>query len=131
MKRIKKSNNLSIADMIKLFGIRKFEFHSDYTLEKKQEFFSGFRKLLEDLGFGKEESTIEIYSFGRPSDRNGEPITTKEKNIKKLFDKHFFFQNEDCMVDVVFGKSRIFLIIATKKDRQQEISRKVQKFCSY
>ena len=117
--------------MIKIFGISKFELHNYYNLEKKQEFFAGFRKLLTELGFGREDSNPIINRFGRPTDSMGEAIQTKEDDIKEYVDRHEFFDNKDYMIDIVFGKERIFLIIATKRDRQQEISQKVQKFCSY
>ncbi len=117
--------------MVKIFGVAKSEFHNYYELDKKQKFFSGFRKLLVDLGFAEDDSNDPtIYGFGRPRDNYGEAITTKEVDIQDLVDEHYFWQNNYYMVDVIFGKAKIFLIIATKKDRQQEISQKVKKFCS-
>ena len=117
--------------MVKIFGLSKFEYHSDYILEKKQEFLSGFRKFLVDIGFGEESSNFEIYSFARPLDKDGEPDASKEISISKLVDQHYFFQNNDYMIDLVIGKQKIFLMISTTKDRQEEISVKVQKFCSF
>ena len=116
---------------IKIFGLRKTEKHSNYELEKRQEFFSGFRKLLVDLDFGDESSNIEIYGFGRPSGDDGEPILTKEDDIAKYIDRHYYFENDSFRVDVIFGKEKIFLIINSDKDRQEKISEKVQKFCSF
>src|SRR3990172_6351409 len=114
---------------IKIFSLGKFEFHNYYVLEKKQEFFTGFRQFLEDLGLGRKDSTYEIYSFGRPEDGMGEPITTKEEEIKFYIDKHFYFENKEYFIDVVFGNDRIFLMIHSKHDKEKEISEKIQKFC--
>lgn len=120
------------ANPVKILGISKSKKHGCYTLEKKQRFFSGFRKFLADLGFGEEESAFEIYSFARPVDKKwGEPIIYREDDIKKYVDMRFHFSSKDYLIDVVFGKSRIFLIISTDKDRQEFISEKIQKFCSY
>jgi|TARA_Y100000310_G_C19976503_1_gene487825 hypothetical protein len=117
--------------MVKIFGLSKFEFHTFYELGKEQDFFSGFRKFLVNMEFGEENSNYEIYSFGRPDDKDHEPDTSKEENIKDYVDKHYFYQNDKYMIDLVFGKEKIFLMIASKKDKQQEISEKVQKFCSF
>ena len=116
---------------IKIFGLRKTEKHSNYELEKKQEFFSGFRKLLMDFGFGDESSNIEIYGFGRPSGDDGEPILTEEEDINKYIDRHFYFENENFRIDIIFGNEKIFLIINSDKDKQDKVSEKVQKFCSF
>ncbi|MFH0936137.1 MAG: hypothetical protein V1815_00470 [Candidatus Woesearchaeota archaeon] len=116
---------------LKIFGLRKSEKHNYYEIEKNQKFFSGFRKLLVDLGFGEESSNIEIYGFGRPSGDDGEPILTKEENINDYVDKHSYFENNEFRIDLVFGKKKIFLIINSDKDKQEKISEKVQKFCSF
>ncbi|MSS74050.1 hypothetical protein EXS72_00215 [Candidatus Pacearchaeota archaeon] len=117
--------------MVKIFGLSKFEFHTFYELKKEQDFLSGFRKCLVDMGFGEEKYNIEIYGFGRPNDKDAEPDTSKEEDIKDYIDKHYFFQNNEFMIDLVFGKDKIFLMVASKKNKQQEISKKVQKFCDF
>ncbi|MDP2925790.1 MAG: hypothetical protein Q8N99_05455 [Nanoarchaeota archaeon] len=116
---------------LKILGLKKSEKHNYYELENKQEFFSGFRKLLVDLGFGEESSNIEIYSFGRPPGDDGEYILTKEEDINDYIDRHFYFENNNFRIDVVFGKKKIFLVINSDKDKQEKISEKVQKFCSF
>lgn len=117
-------------NLVKILGLSKSERHNYYQLEKKQEFFAGFRKLLVDFGFDEDRDPA-IYGFGRPSDENYEYITTKEEDIKAYVDVHYYFENDEFRIDVVFGSSKIFLIINSDKDKQKEVSKKVQKFCSF
>jgi hypothetical protein len=115
--------------LVKIIGVNKSEYRNCYILEKIQDFLSGFRKFLLDIGFT--ESDFEAYSFGRPQDKEGEPDITKEEDIIEYVDKDYFFANENYGVDLIFGKDMIFLIISTKEDKQKEISEKVQKFCKF
>jgi len=117
--------------MVKIFGQSKSVFHSFYELKKEQDLFQGFRKFLVGMGFGEESSNIEIYGFGRPDDGHHDPDTSKEEDIKDYVDEHYFFQNDEFMIDLIFGKEKIFLMVASKKDKQQEINEKVRKFCSF
>ena len=111
---------------IKILGVSKEDTHSYYLIEKKQSFFQGFRKFLLDLGF---ENNVLIYGFGRPSDKEGEPNESKEDNIEDYVDKQFYFGNQEYKVDVIFGKNKVFMIINSKSDKQEEISQSIQKFC--
>jgi len=115
--------------LVKIIGVNKSEYRNCYILEKIQDFLSGFRKFLLDIGFT--ESDFEAYSFGRPDDKYGEPDTTKEEDISKYVDKDYFFVNENFRVELIFGKDRIFLIILTTEDKQKEISEKIKKFCTF
>jgi len=112
---------------LKLLGIGKSENRCYYILPKKQKFFSFFRQFLLDLGIKK----FEADSFARPLDKKfAEPIFDKEDNIKKYVDVHYSFVDgkKQYLVDLVFGKNSIFLIIFTKKDKQDEISKLINKF---
>ena len=115
--------------MIKIIGIAKSDTHSVYVLGKKQEFFKAFRNLLAD--FQTEEGTLlDRELFGRQVDSHGEPDESKEEDIESVRDQHHFFQNAEDKIDVIFGNDRVFLIFNTSKDKQDEISRMVQKFFS-
>ena|SRR3989344_6442568 len=113
---------------VKLIGISKSELQSIYTLKKSPNFFKGFTKFLSELGFKE----LDYYAFGRKIDKKyGEPYQDRFENINKYVDLHHKFKNNDFLVNVIFGKSRIFIIITTKKDKQQFISNKIMKFCKY
>ena len=117
--------------MIMIHRVSKYENHVVYALEKKQEFFFGFRKFLEALGFGDENSDPGIYGFGRSLDNDGEPITSKEDDIDKYVDKHYSFRDDKYIIDVIFSAKKVYMIISTKKDRQDEISKQINDFCSF
>ena len=123
--------------MIKIIGTLKSKFHSFYILEKKQEFFAGFRKFLVDMGVGaetgggNEDTNVEIYSFGRPFDKDGEPIVSEEDNIGKYIDLHYSYKTKKYFIDLVFGKEKIFLVVFSKDDYQQEIQNNLGKFCRF
>ena len=111
----------------KLLGIGKSELRTYYILPKKQDFFKICRQLLLDLGVKKFDSN----SFARPSDKKfGEPIFDKEENIKNYIDRYYSFtdEKEQYSIELVFGKDKVFLIIYSKTDKQQEISKIVNKF---
>ncbi len=115
--------------MIKILAISKSEKHNYFRLEKVQEFVSGFRKFLVDIGF--DEHDVGVYSFGRPVDEHGEPDENKEDDVKNYVDKRFGFDNDEYTIDVVFGKENIFVMIFTKINRQKEIVEGMSKFCSF
>jgi hypothetical protein len=115
--------------MILITGLSRSEHHSCYTLMKKQEFFSGFHRFLVDLGF--DESRSDVSTFGRPLDDDGEPDMSKEEDITIYIDKRAFFENKEYVIDVVFGKDRIFVIIASYRDKQVEIVKNMGKFCTF
>lgn len=102
--------------MIKILASRKEDFHSDYTLEKEQEFFAGFRQFLIDSGFNTHD--YEITHFGKAQGDYGELDSTKDMDIKTLNDKYVFLGNEEYSIDIVYGIDKIFVIINTKKDYQ-------------
>ena len=116
-------------DKVKIFALSKSDFHNIFTLEKKQEFFSGFRKFLVDMEF--DENEFKIYSFGRPFDEDGEPDLKKEKDINELVDVYDFFSDGDVFINIVYGLNKIFLTIITKKDQQEKIMNCLNKFCSF
>lgn len=118
-------------ELAKILGLKRSERHNLYIIEKKQSFIPGFRKFLSDLDIGNGDSDIELYGFGRPFGKDGEPDTTKERGINEIVDEHYFFGNKEYVIDLVFGNRKIFLIIKTGRDKQKKISEKIQKFCKF
>ena len=57
-----------------------------------------------------------------------EPLIGKYEQIKKFEDRRFSFANDNYIIDLIFGKNKIFLIISSKKDEQKELSKKILKF---
>ncbi len=110
---------------IKVFGIKKSEWKNYYIFPKKKEVFEIIRNLLRELGFEE----CEWEHFGRPIDKKqGEPILNKEENIKKYIDERIGFDNEEYSIEVIFGKDKVFLIIHTETNKQQKISKILDKF---
>ncbi len=118
---------------LRLFGLSRSKIRNYYCLEKRQEFFGYFRKFLINLGF--EERNRSVCEFGRPIyfDKDNYPQSdeTKEDKIEDYVDDHVPIQGKEDRVDTIFGKSRIFLIIFTKSDKQNKITQELKKFCSF
>ena len=109
---------------MKILGIKKGEHFNYLIFPKVQQFFPFFRKMLKALG--EDGETAE--GFGRPMKRNNyEYNLKKEYKINRHTDKHYYFIAGDYLIEVVFGKNRIFVSIHTKKDRQKEIARIIKK----
>jgi len=120
--------------MIEILGVSKSEFHSSYELKKEQDFFKGFRTFLGDIDFDPDDS--EVWMFGKcdetdPKEMEGHKIIEGDWDITEYVDSHTFFKTDDVTVDVVFGKESIFVIIASKEDKQTEISDNILKFCAF
>ncbi len=110
---------------IKLLGISKSKKHNKYEFPKNQAVFGILRQFLKEIGI----KDYEEYGFGRAVDKKtGDSILNKEENIKNYIDKEFRFNNEEYCIDIVFGKSKVFLFIHTEKDKQQEIANIINKF---
>ncbi len=74
---------------------------------------------------------IHADSFARPIDKKrGELLYDKEDDIKDYTDRHYSFTNEkkQYSIELIFGKNKIFLIIHSNTDKQQEISEIIYKF---
>jgi hypothetical protein len=114
-----------IIKKIKVLGINKSNWKNYYIFPKKKEVFEIIRNLLRELSFEE----WEWNRFGRPIDKKyGEPILNKEENIKKYVDEIMGFDNKEYSIEVVFGRDKVFLIIHTKTDKQQKISKILDKF---
>lgn len=110
---------------IKILGIGKSAKHSHYVFPKEQKVLAVVRALLKELGFDEYKAN----EFGRPVDKKyGEIVMNDEINVKEYTDKRFALDKEDMLVEVVFGKGKVFVSIHSEKDMQQKISNVVKKF---
>ena len=114
------------------------ERHNYYIFPKTQKFFSVIRALLKELDF----KTYKTYkwdtvgwkwnAFGRPVDKKwGEPIYNKEEDIKKYIDRRYVFEKDEYLIEIVFGKEKVFLMIHTDKDKQQKLAKFMNRFILY
>ncbi len=111
---------------LKLLGVGKSESRCYFIFPKKQNFFKVCRQLLVDLGVDR----FHVERFARPTDRDSEPIFDLEHKIKDYTDKHYSFHDSkgEYIIEIIFGQDKVFLIICTKKDKQKEISKIIDKF---
>lgn len=109
---------------LKLLAINKDENRCQFTFEKNQEFFEFMRRFLPKLDMLDEEA-LEFGKIWNPQDHLYE---NKEKNIKKQIDMVNHFSNKEYFVEIIFGKDKIFLIIISKEDKQQFISKILEEF---
>ena len=106
--------------------MRKSEHHNSFIFTKKQIMFSVIRELLKELGF---ESIWD--DFGRPYNfKKHDYEYDKEDDIKNniYIDSEFVFSNKEYYMQIVFGKRKMFIMINTKKNRQQKIASFFKKF---
>ncbi len=105
---------------IKLIGVSKSEDLNTYIFPKDPNFFSFIEKLLPELSFDSNDYYYECF---------GE--NTNEKNFKefleKTYDKIWAAKQGNYLLEIIIGKDRIFVLIYTKKDLQQEISKIISK----
>ncbi len=113
---------------IELFGISKYPHRSEFGFPKEQKFFEILREFLWKLGFEKED--ISISGHGRPW-MEGEPISDKEDNIKKYINKIYNFSNKEYSIDIIYFDKEVYLIINSKKDKQNVISNALEEFIDW
>ena len=115
---------------LKLFEITKSAERIVYVVEKKQEFFKSFRKFVRNLDVNLTHN-IEFSEFGSKSNDEASSDYGVDVDIKEYVDRIFHFSNGGksiYSIDVVFGKDRIFIIIYTQEDKQNKISKLLNKF---
>ena len=107
----------------KLLGLRKDVHLSHFILKKNQAFFGFGRAMLKVLEFDK----YEWDELGRPYDiKIREPEFDKELDINEFTDTMKVLEREGIVVHIIYGKDKVFMIINTKKDKQ-ELFKKVIK----
>lgn len=113
-------------EKLRLYGLKKSEKHNVFYIEKGKIFLEKFRECLHNLGF-KSHETIDILSLLGDADDNYQ----KRKYSNKLYqDEYFYFENNEYKVEVFFGKDKVIISIFTESDKQEEIMKQINKFCT-
>jgi len=107
--------------VIKLLGIGKSENYSCYIFPKEQAVFPVLREFLQWMHVPDAQYAGAL---GKPLD-HGEPLyDAPDEDIAEYIDYKKTFENEEKdHIDIIFGSKKVFLIINTAKDKQQEISK--------
>ncbi len=118
-----------MCSKITLFSSSKREEKCTFIIEKHQWFFRGFRQFLLDIGF--EKSTI-INLIGCDDNETG-PSFGQEQSIADYVDRRYCYggQPAEPDVEVIYGAHKIFLIVYSASDRQDEIAKKILEFCEF
>jgi hypothetical protein len=110
---------------VKVLGISKSKGRVSFTLEKKQLFIKPFRKFLENMGLDE----WEFNGFWQEEDREGNKVDEK---ISGIIDEKQWFRTDKYDIDLIIGKSKIFLTVYSRKsDLQKSISKKIFEFCEF
>lgn len=110
---------------VKIIGMGKQKNRVKVILKKEQIFVELFRDFLRGLDF----EDWEFPDFCLDYDIDNEEVDAK---VNKLIDEAYSFRNKKFDVDIIFGKSKIFVTVYSKgKDLQKEISEKLFKFCEF
>ena len=109
---------------VKIEGIKKTPFRSEFTFGKSWEVVDVIENVLEKLGFSRTR-------YPRLKSKISGPEPGPKEKISKFVDKVYDWGNEVYFVDAFLGTKKIILTIRTKKDRQKEISEAVFKFADF
>lgn len=108
---------------IKIKSISKSPTRSKYSFKKQQKLFLFLRNFLVELGL-KNANSIGIYY----SEKEDNYILNKEDKISEYNEKIEHFSNKEYSVDIIYFSKSVELIINSKKDRQQIISKILEKY---
>jgi hypothetical protein len=109
---------------IKIKSISKTPFRSKYGFKKEQKLFSFLRKFLVDLGL-KNADSIGIYV----DEKTENYVWDKEDKIFEYNERIENFSNKEYSVDIIYFAKKVELIINSKKDKQQEITKVLERYC--
>src|SRR3989344_5253407 len=104
--------------------IHKSTEHNCYVFPKQQNFFTFLIKFLDMLEFQE----CEYDCFIKKWDKKKGEISRQEESIKKYTDVRQTFGHSDFLIEIIFGKEKVFLLIHTKKDMHQKFSNLVFKY---
>src|SRR3989344_5646551 len=110
---------------IVMLSVNKSDYRNAFGFPKEQKFFGILREFLWKLGF--EEEDISISGHGRPW-KEGEPISDKENSIKKYINQIYNFRDREYSIDIIYFDKEVVLIINSKQDKQQVISKVIDEF---
>ena len=115
---------------IKILGVKKSKLINEYVIKKEKGVLEGIKLLLEKIGYDKEEFGDLYYLFyDEEAEKN--PKASSVLDITKSKDERFNIKNQESDVDIFIGDKKIFLVIRTKKDMQNKISKEIFKIGSF
>lgn len=118
-----------MTEKIKMLSISKSDYRNEFGFPKEQKFFEIIRKFLIKLGFKEDKY---ILGYGRPWNQSEEePILDKEYNIKKYVNKIDNYRDKNYSIDIVYFYNEVVLIINSKQDKQQIISKAIEEFIDW
>lgn len=109
-----------------LKGISKSPFISQYVFDKDNRLSPLLFDFFLDLGFSLEDS--DLHHFLCTEDHEHNRDEREFVSVEDIEDFRYNLKNENYDIDFFVGAKRIFLVIRTKEDLQQEISEKLFKF---
>ncbi|MEA3248456.1 MAG: hypothetical protein U9Q73_01995 [Nanoarchaeota archaeon] len=124
-KKKEKALGETVKMKVKIEGVKKAHFRSEFTFGKGWEVVDAIDNILEKLGFFDTESLglkDKIYSGCEHGPLRG---------IDKFVDEVYDLGNEVYFIDVFLGIKKIILIVRTKEDKQKEISGAVFEFADF
>jgi hypothetical protein len=104
--------------MIILKTVNKSERRNEYHFEKTLNTIKCLEKFLGDLKI--KDAIICLQG-----------LMNSEERIEDISDVTYGYENEEYTVEIIFGKERIIVIIRSKTDKQDELSRRVFKFADF
>lgn len=108
---------------LKLKSVSKTPFRSKYAFNKQQKVFSFLRNFLIEIGL-KDAESIGIYY----NEKEYKHVWNKENRISKYNEKIENFSNKEYSIDIIYFSKKVELIINSRKDRQQTISKILEKY---
>lgn len=107
-------------------GIIKSNFESQYILNKDCNISRALFNFFVELGFDERDQNWTSFFINKEYYKNnGE---NKFVSFGELEDFRYNLDNDLYDIDVFFGHRKVFLVIRTEKDMQQEIAEKLFKF---
>lgn len=99
-----------MVEKFKLIGTNNDGFRHRYSVQKKESFKKAFLNFMEDLDFDKEKIMKSFWVCSEEA--LGEDVELK---ISGFEDEVHNYKNKGYDVDVFYGKTKIILVVRTKK----------------
>ncbi|MEK6859357.1 MAG: hypothetical protein AABX54_00945 [Nanoarchaeota archaeon] len=112
-------------EKLKVSSISKGPDTNVYIFLKEQKFIESIISFFKELGFDEDETQM-MYVF-TTENYNNERTEPEFIDINKMKDNRINIKNKDYDIDIFVGERKIILVIRTKKDKQEEISKKIFK----
>ncbi len=104
---------------LRLYSMRKVGDKSIFKIEKRQIFYSYFRELLKNMGFGD----VDTWHY--------DPSFNREFPIAKLVNFCDNFKSKSCEIDIVFTQDRAVVILKSSDSIRKQFVEELMKFCEW